>query len=237
MKRMVALTLSVLMILSFAGCGKEPQPSATVSTTAPTTVATEPTTIPTTAPTEPTTVPTEPPGKFDPEACAALFASWTFTVTLDESLMALPEFEGSASFPVTWSFDSDGTYTTMADSAEAITAFETLLIDYMVDSRFRIFKAECDLKGKYDAYIQKEWNEGGLGEQTRQEATQTVADLDLTGRYAQLEREGEYYVGDGILYLDEDAYPFTLEDGKLTLTDGPEEILTYPLILDQTVEG
>lgn len=233
MKKMTALIFSVLLIGSLAGCAQEPQP-----TTGPTTETTAaPTTEPTTIPTGPTTEPTtEPPSKFDPEACADLFAHWTHEITLDGETMALPEFQGSASFPMTWIFNSDGTYMTMVDSAEAIAAYEALLIDYMVDSRLRIFKAECDLKGKYDAYIQKEWNEGGLGDQVRQEATQTVADLDLTGRYAQLERAGEYYVEDGILYLDTDAYPFSLADGTLTLTDGPDQILPYPLALTRVPE-
>lgn len=243
MRKITVPVVLALLILVLAACGKEPVPPApTQSTTEPTTAPTEPTTVPA----EPTTVPTEPPTtepKFQPNACKDLFGSWTHTVVLDENLMALPEYTGEATqFSVTWTFAEDGKYTIATDEGmeQAIAAYETQLVDYMVHSRYRIFVAECNRKGKYEAYIKKEWEENGLGAQVRQEAEQTVAALDLRGRFGQLNCTGEYYVKDSALYLDELAHSLILEEDLLTLSQGvPElwDLLPCPLVLNRVVEA
>lgn len=88
MKRLIALSLLVCLLLS--GCGKTQQPQVTdPTTTAPTTEATEPTTEatePTTEPTEPTTEPvTEPEPEPEPAYRHPLNGS-----ALDEPLLNRP---------------------------------------------------------------------------------------------------------------------------------------------------
>jgi hypothetical protein len=230
MRKFTALAILTLLILALAGCGKEePQPSA------PTTIATEPTTEPTTQP--PTTEP-----KFQPDACKDFFGSWTHACVLDGNLMALPEYTGDAtSFTVTWTFQEDGTYSVATDAQmeQAIANYETQLVDYMVHSRYRMFVAECNRLGRYEAYIQKQWEDNGLGAQVRQEMEESVAALDLRGRFGQLNLTGEYYVEDSELYLDELPHTCILEEGKLTLSQGiPElcDLLPIPLELTKVVE-
>lgn len=242
MKKLTALLLILLLIL--AGCGGESAPT-TEPATAPTQPTTEPATEPTTVPTEPT----EPQIKFDAAVCAPLFGDWSHQMVLDGELMALPEFRGSQSFDVTWSFHDDGSYTRGFDEEAfqtAISGYEALLIDYMVDSRYRLFVSECNLKGKYSSYIEQEWVTNGLGEQVRTEVTATVEGLQLAQRYAPLEVSGDYYVEDGRLYIlratsGYDAFTFTVEDGVLTL-DQSNDFLAYdamdiafPLTLAQVV--
>lgn len=235
MKKQLALILSAIFILMLAACGEEPA-VPTTEATQPTTQATQPLTDPTEPP---ATEPTEP--KFQPDACRDLFGQWTHAVVLDRELMALPEFQGSTQFSVVWSFLDDGTYTMTTDAQqmeEAIAGYETLLIDYMVDSRYRMFVAECNRMGKYEAYIQKEWVENGLGQQERDAATETVAALNLRERLEGLNSSGLYYVEAGILYLEEAPCPFELKEGILTLTEGAplSPLLPTPLVLTSITE-
>ena len=88
MKKLTALLLAAMLLLT--ACGTKPEP--TVQTTIPTTVpATQPETQPTTLPsTEPETVPSTAPvksEKFDENACAPLFGTWKTTVTMDKELL------------------------------------------------------------------------------------------------------------------------------------------------------
>mgnify|MGYP002517572771 CR=1 FL=1 len=111
MKKYIAVLLVLMVLLT--GCQNNED------NTTPTTVTTQPPTAPTTAP--PTRPPVEVPEveevpvdeetPFDYIECEELFGAWTLSVNIPSSYVNIPEFTGSASFPLTFTFLDDGRYT------------------------------------------------------------------------------------------------------------------------------
>lgn len=234
MKRFTALLLAALIVIGVSGCGTEP---------APTTAPADPTAPSPTDPTVP--VPADEP--FDPEVCRPLFGVWRFTIGMDGTLMALPEFDGGTEFHIVWTFSEDGTYSIDPDYRDAVTEFEAELVDYMVEHRYQIFVSECRLEGKGDWYVENEWVTNGLGEEVRAEVTDTVESLGLTRRYAPLSRAGDYYMDGGRLYLRRDdgsyeTFACAVDGDTMTLTDSNDVRvyqnmgLRFPLILTAVVD-
>lgn len=226
MKKMTALLLALMLIL--AACAKD-APAATE----PTTAATEPSTRVTTAP--PTRPPVEVPEVeevpvvedtlFDPDDCAELIGQWNLTVTISSNYMNIPDFTGSTSFPVIWTFGDDGRYTMELNGAfaKAIVDYETLLADFMIDGYYSKFVAEKKISALTSKQIQERWEEYGLSD--AQEKTHGYLDeLALSTTFLDLVRSGYYYVEDDMLYLsvDEEEYEsfrFTIDEEGLILSN------------------
>ena len=229
MKKLTALLLAAVMLLGLAACAGEPKQT---DFTAPT--VSEPPTAPTTEPiTQPTTQPvtepsTEPPTHelFDPETCASLFGTWKTTVTMDKELLNTSYLYKKVTFELYYTFNEDGTYAIHVDEEDfnaAITEFEGLLVDHMVERGYATFKAEMERDGYGATRIETMWDESEEAKQ-RTEAEDFVAGLDLLGRFSQLLREGQYYVEDGRVYTELadgnfESSAFTVKDTKLTLKD------------------
>lgn len=230
MKKLTALLLAAVMLLSLAACAGTPEQTET--TTAPT--VTEPQTTPTTEPaTEPSTEPatepsTEPPAHelFDPEVCAPLFGTWNTTVTMDKELLNTSYFYKKVTFQLYYTFHEDGTFAVHVDEEDfkaAITEFESLLTDHMVERGYATFKAEMERQGYGESRIETMWAEEEEAKQ-RTEAEEFMAGLNLLGRFSQLLREGQYYVADGRVYTELadgnfESSTFTVKNSKLTLKD------------------
>lgn len=230
MKKLTALLLTAAVLLGLAACAGEPQQTDT--TTVPT--VTEPATIPTTEPvtqppTDPVTEPpTEPPAHelFDPETCAPLFGTWETKVTMDKELLNTSYFYKKVTFQLYYTFNEDGTFAVHVDEEEfeaAITKFEGLLTDHMVERGYATFKAEMERDGYSATRIETMWAEGEEAKQ-RAEAETFMAGLELLGRFSQLLRGGKYYVEDGRVYTaladgDYECNAFTVKKSKLTLSN------------------
>lgn len=229
MKKVTAILLCLLIVLSMAACGETPAPSTEPSTEVPT----QPTTLPEqTDPTEITEpAPTEPENsKFDPELCAEVFGHWAIEVKLDNKLMVMPDFQFSTSFFVGWDLREDGTYTARPDDTYEtnVRAYEEQVVEYMVNSRKAIFTSEKKLEGKKEADIEAAWVL--VAPEIRESAVATVEKLDFCGSYAGLDREGHYYVEDGSIYLSRpdggyDSFTYLL--GPTTLTFNQSNNVSY----------
>lgn len=180
----------------------------------------------TTAQTQPQTQPTTEPSPPDPRE--ALLGDWQYEITVDGSFMALPDFDGTVAYPLVWSFREDGSVTVMEDREVYLTAiedFENRVIDFMVDSRYELFVSECNYQGHYSAYIEQEWVTNGLGEQVREEMTETVSGLQLSVRCAPERFLGSYTVDGERLTVTDDqggSYPFTFSVSQEALILTPE---------------
>lgn len=244
MNKYLALLLSVLIVFAMAGCTEEPAPSTDPSTEAPTVQTTLPeeTTLPETEPTEPVNP------KFDPELCKEVFGTWGIEVVLDTKLMVMPDFDFSTSFHVSWDLREDGTYTACPDPEvykTNVKAFDEKVIEYMVDSRYHMFVAEKKIQGMKEAKIEEDWT--AEEPKVRDEVTATVEGLAFGKAYANLDREGHYYVEDGSIYLSRpdggyDSFTYLL--GQTTLTFNDSNNIAYyenagfqfPLILYRLTE-
>lgn len=220
MKKVTAILLCALIVLSMAACGETPTPSTEPSTEAPTQQTTLP--VETTAPTEP--APTEPENpKFDPEVCQELFGYWAVEVKMDDKLMVMPDFEFSTSFLVGWDLREDGTYTARPDDSyeASITAYDQQVLEYMVNSRKLMFAAEKKLEGMKEADIEAAWAEEEP--KVRASSAATVESLAFCRSYAGLDREGHYYVEGDSIYLSRpdggyDCFTYMLGPTTLTFT-------------------
>lgn len=180
----------------------------------------------TTAQTQPQTQPATEPSPPDPRE--ALFGDWQYEMSVDGNIMALPDFDGIVTYPLLWSFYKDGTVAVMENRDVYLTAisdFENKLIDFMVDSRYELFVSECNYQGHYSAYIEQEWVTNGLGEQVREEMTETVSGLQLSVRCAPARFLGTYTVeGELITVTDAEggSYDFTFSVSQEALILTPE---------------
>lgn len=229
MKKTVILMLVLMLILAACARGTEESSS---TTTAPTTVATEPSTRVTTAP--PTRPAVEVPVVEEaPEVenplfvatdCTELFGQWQLDVTISSNYMNLPDFTGSVTFPVIWTFGSDGRFTMELNGAyaKAIVDYETMLADFMIEGYYNKFVAEKKISVLTDKQIQERWEEYGLSNAQ----TQTHSYLDelaLSTAFLELARSGYYYVEDDVLYLSVTSDPMDEEDYESFQFDFDEE--------------
>lgn len=227
MNKYLALLLSVLLIFAMTGCAEEPVPSTEPSTEAPTqqTTLPEETTLPETEPTEPVNP------KFDAALCQEVFGTWCIEVKLDSDLMVMPDFDFSTSFHVGWDLREDGTYTACPDPEvyeTNVKAFEEKVIEYMLNSRQHMFAAEKKIEGMKEDKIQELW--AAEEPAVRQDVTATVEGLAFGKAYADLDREGHYYVEDGSIYLSRpdggyDSFTYLL--GPSTLTFNQSNNISY----------
>lgn len=216
MKKLIPLLLAVLCAMALAACSGKPEE------TDPNTQPPEPTVI------DPTGVEPEvtyPNASFDPEACTQILGTWKTPVTLDGTLMNMPEFEGSVSFDVLFTFQNTGRYTINADKTavmEAITTYENLLAQYMIDGFYARFTAEKKLEGMSEADIEKAWTEE-QEEVARGEVDTFLDAMALTTRFSAIITHGDYYVQAENLFLSNgdgtyEAYTFTVRNGMLYFT-------------------
>ena len=234
MKKLTALLLAAVMLLSLAACAGAPEQTNPTTASAVTEPSTEPETEPVTQPvtepvTEPATEPsTEPPAHalFDSEACASLFGTWSTTVTMDKELLNTSYFNKKVTFALYYTFREDGTFAVHVDEEAfhtAITEFEGLLVEHMVERGYATFKAEMERDGYSQTRIETMWAEEEEARQ-RTEAENFMAGLNLLGRFSKLLREGQYYVEDGRVCTELadgtfESSAFTVKNAKLTLKD------------------
>lgn len=212
MKKIVALLLALMLFLT--ACQQNDEP------TAPTTEATDPSTIVTTAP--PTRPPVEVPEveevpvdeetPFDFAECADLIGSWTLDVTISSNYINIPDFTGSATFPLTFTFSDDGRYTVTLEPKSyeaAIHQYENALVDFMIAGYYNKFVAEKKISALTDKQIKARWEESGLSNAQKQ-THGYLDELALGATFGQLVRAGYYYAEDGELFLsvDEDFENF-----------------------------
>jgi len=234
LKKIVILSLVLLLILTAcAGKAKDTTP-----TTAPITEATEPstrvTTVPPTRPAVEVPVVDEAPEVenplFEATECTNLFGSWRLDVTVSSNYMNIPNFTGSVTFPVIWTFGSDGRFKMELNGAyaKAIVDYETMLADFMIEGYYNKFVAEKKISALTDKQIQARWEEYGLS--NAQTQTHSYLDeLGMANTFLNLARAGYYYVEDDVLYLsvtdealDEDDYEsfrFTIDEEGLVLSN------------------
>ena len=210
MKKLFAVLLAALLLLALAACAKEPEATDPIDGTSQTTdTPTDPT-----IPSEPDPVVpdvTYPNDKFDPDACAPLLGTWKTPITLDGTLMNMPDFQGSVTFDLLFTFQNSGRYTISADQTAvtaAITEYENLLSEYMLDGFYAKFAAESKLAGMSESEIEAAWAADELPiAQSRTQAF--VAGLALTDRFNMIINHGDYFVENRmLLYLStgEDTY-------------------------------
>ena len=227
MKKLTALLLVAMLLLT--ACGTKPEP--TVQTTIPTTVpATQPETQPTTLPsTEPETVPSTAPvksEKFDENACAPLFGTWKTTVTMDKELLNTSYFTKKVKFDLFYTFNEDGSFAIHVDEDAfntAIEEFEGLMVEHMVERGYATFQAEMERDGYSASRIDTMWAESEE-EKVRTESRDFITSLGLLNQFSQLLREGSYYVEEGRVYTalakgGWESSSFTAKKSKLTLSD------------------
>ena len=227
MKRIFAIFLVISTLLALAACGADAP--ADVTTTAPTT---QPVTQPITEPTtQPTTMAND---KFTIEQCADLIGTWQYDLVLSGELLHLSEMEGQWVIPVTYVFLDNGECmisTGLFD--DTLAAFEEAVENYMFESYHEQFIGDCKLQGMSNSKIDKAWQT--QQEVAREDAKTFVQNLSLSPRIAQLDRDGDYYVEEGKVYVSRadgsyEACGFALgEDGVLTLTDTDNLNLYRPL--------
>ena len=234
MKKLTALLLAAMLLLT--ACGTKPEP--TVQTTIPTTVpATQPETQPTTLPsTEPETVPSTAPvksEKFDENACAPLFGTWKTTVTMDKELLNTSYFTKKVKFDLFYTFNEDGSFAIHVDEdafKTAIADFEGLMVDHMVELRYFTFRGPLEYQGLTEEAILEQWGKGPEQE-ARQECEKTVAALNLYYRFKRLLREGQYYVNGSKVYTQLSADKFESNsftvNGKIMSLNNTNNMPTY----------
>lgn len=246
MKKWIALLLTLTAVLCTA-CSQEPEP-----TNAPTTQATETPTAeaPTTEPSTeaPTTEATEPPTManeyFDPVASAQLIDTWSVDVVLDGSLLNFPDMESSTTMKLQYQLNNDGTYVRGVEQKEydiAIAAYESFIRSYMMGQRYAKFAAEKKLEKKDEEEIKAEWNQTGWPE-AQVEINDFVEGLYLGYRFSSINRSGDYYAQDGVLYLSQadgtyEACIYQLTETGLQILDSTDPNtytqlkLAFPLTL------
>lgn len=237
MKRIFAISLAIIMILALAACGGEENVDMTT---------TEPTTQPTTQPTtEPTTQPTTMANdKFDPEVCADLVGTWQYTLVLSGSMLHMSDLEDEWVIPLTFMFLDNGVYTVVAnDLGQVLDDFEAAIENYMFENYHNQFVGDGKLNGLSDAKIEEQWQT--QQETAREDAKNFVKNLSLYPRIAQLERDGDYYVEDGKVYLSVGdgyevcSFQYSAEEDVLTLIDTDNLGIyrplgiSFPLILNR----
>lgn len=252
MKKLTALLLALILLLTLAACAEDAPVPTEPSTEPSTEPMTEPTTEPVTEPTEPPTEPFVPHEKFDLEFCGDVVGEWNTMIVLDGSLLNIPDLEGSSSFMLSYQFLGTGEYEIDVHGFnDAIAEYEDLVAAYLFAGYYSKFAAECKLKGMNAEQIEEAWI-GEKEEQARADALKFVADLSLAARFAALVRQGDYYVEDGRLYTANgdgtyESYAFSLVEqdglsGLLSLddTDNPGTYRTlgikFPLVLDPVQE-
>lgn len=152
----------------------------------------------------------------------AIVGTWEYTVVLDGELMHTPELQHRSDFVLRYTFDEAGHYTISADQAQtAVSAYETLLTQFMVSGYYRIFRGEQGIKGMDSTKADELW-ESGEKATAQEKAEAFLSELNLLDRYNALCRSGDYYVQGDTLYLSKaeggyDAYTLTI-DQALTIS-------------------
>ncbi|MBQ7857470.1 MAG: hypothetical protein IJ351_02395 [Oscillospiraceae bacterium] len=221
MKRIIALLLAVLLLMSMAACSRqEPAGTSAGQTTQPTTEVTEPSTQEVTEP------PTMANDQFDPEKSAALIGTWKTTLLLNGKLLNFADMEGFVEMELLYTLNADGTYTRGVEEQVFkmdLAAFESLVENYMMDSYYTKFAAEKKISGWGEKRINEEW-EATEKAVAQQHTDEFLSTLNLSYRFTNLNRSGDYYEQDGKLCFSKtdgsyETCSFTLEEGTLTLTD------------------
>lgn len=223
MKKLFAPILAMLLLCGCATGGTEnttPQEDPTRATTTP------PTRPPVVVP-EVEEIPVVDNPLFDPWDCEVLVGQWEMTVKIPSDYMNVPEFTGSTSFPVTWTFDEDGRYTvTLAQQSysDAILGYENQLVDFMMDGYYSRFVAEKMISDLSDEEIQERWEWSETGRAKYQAMTHGFLDqFALRDVYTQLVRGGYYYVEDDVLHLtygdEEETFQFKVDEEGLILSN------------------
>lgn len=221
---MKKLIIPILAISLLCGCDRT-QPSPTIPTdpTESVRVTTAPPTRPPVIVPEVEEVPVVDNPLYDPWDCEVLVGQWAMTVTLSSNHLNLLDFTGTASFPLTWSFDEDGRYTVTLEQESfetAIIGYENQLVDYMMDGYYTRFVAEKKISSLSDEEIARRWDET----ERHKAQVQTHSYLDqlaLGTTYSRLVRSGYYYVVDGVLHLtigeEEETFSFEVDEEGLAL--------------------
>ena len=226
MKRLMALLLVLAAVLC-AGCSQEPE-----TTTPQPTQATPdtPTEAPTTeAPTETTEPPTMANEFFDPVNSRELIGTWSIDVVLDGSILNFPDMESAITMKLQYQLCDDGTYIRGVEQKEydtAIAAYEASIRSYMLGQRYAKFAAEQKLLEKDKEEIEKEWNQTGWPE-AQVEVNAFVEGMYLGYRFSTLNRSGDYYAQDGVLYLSQadgtyEACAYQLTEVGLQILDSTD---------------
>lgn len=248
MKKLTTLLLCAVLVLATAACAAPEQPSETnlpqqTETNQPTTQppVTEP------AVTEPPV--TNPPAheKFDLVACMPLRGSWSATIKLNADLLNLERFTEETSFQLNYSFDKHGQYSVSVDMKEftaAIETYEKLVVDHMVQMQYSQYKITMGWKGHSAAKIDEMWKDGPEAD-ARTACAETVDTMNLYHRFMKLTRQGQYYVEDGALFLQNgetgfESCDYLVNNGELTLenTNNPGLYrslnIQFPFVLTQS---
>lgn len=242
MKKWIAMLLVFTAVLCTA-CSQEPEVTTEPkqTTTEPTQITTDPTTQPTTETTEPPTMANE---FFDPVASAQLIDTWSMDVVLDGSLLNFTDMETSTTMKLNYQLMDDGTYIRGVDQKEydaAIASYESAVRSYMLGQRYAKFAAEQKLKNKKEDKIKEEWTQTGWPE-AQVEVNAFVEGLHLGYRFSTINRSGDYYTQDSILYLSQadgtyEACTYQLTEAGLQLMDSTDPNtyrqlkLNFPLTL------
>jgi len=225
MKKIVAPLLAILML---CGCAREKGPApAPTEPTGPVLVPTVPPTRPPVVVPEVEEIPEQDNPLFDPWDCEVLVGKWLMTVGIPSDFMNVPDFTGTASFPVTWAFDEDGRYTVTLEQksySDAILGYENQLVDFMMEGYYSRFVAEKMISDLSDEEIQYRWEWTDQGRSKYQTMTHDFLDqYGLRDVYTQLIRGGYYYVEDDILHLTygetEETFHFKVDEEGLILSD------------------
>lgn len=234
MKKLICLTLALMLLLCACAAPDSPEPTTTEPpATDPTTTEPPVTEPPATQPPETEPQPTDPPEdpepfvaheKFDAKACSKLIGTWTVTIILDNDLQNLSLLTGETAFTLHYTFGEDGHFAAWADPAEfdkAVDDYETMVIDHMVDLSYITFMGPLEYQGVPEDEINERWL-NGQEQKAREECEKSVAALNLYHRFKCLLREGQYYVSDGKLYTQifEDRFEsnsYTISGTLLTL--------------------
>lgn len=242
MKKISALILTLVLLLSLAACGSgkpaETTGATTEATTEPTTEATtEATTEPTTeATTESTTVPTETIDvasldyPYDAEQAAPIVGSWVYTMEMTGADMGLEDFGTALSLPMVFTFGEDGILTASISEEEAqasIDAFFDAFETYLVDTMYAQFADQGMDAEAADAAMQEQ-----VGMTIAEYAATVLDSLSFTDLFGSIEISAKYNVDGELLYtydgIDEEILAFQLEDDTLTLTESEDHPLENP---------
>ena len=221
MRKILIFLLAMTVFLTACGPNTpdaETQPTESTVTTAP-----PPTRPPVEVP-EVEEVPVDEDIPFDFAECADLIGSWTLTVNISSNYLNIPDFTGSASFPLTFHFTDDGRYTVTLEQESyeaAIIGYENLLADFMITGYYNKFVAEKQISNLSNKEIQARWEQSELAN-AQKKAHGYLDDLALGATFAQLVRAGYYYAEDGVLYLsvgdDYETFQYTIDEEGLILS-------------------
>lgn len=225
MKKFIAPLLAILLL---CGCAKEKeQAPAPTESTEPVLVTTAPPTRPPVVVPEVEEVPEADNPLFDPWDCEVLVGQWEMTVKIPSDFMNVPDYTGTASFPVVWTFDEDGRYTVTLEQksySDAILGYENQLVEFMMDGHYSRFVAEKMISDLSDEEIQYRWEWTDQGRSKYQAMTHEFLDeFGLRDIYTQLIRGGYYYVEEDVLHLtfgeEEETFQFKVDEEGLTLSN------------------